>query len=447
MRPVRRATFLLALALLGWLQPARAQFSAELPPLAAPHAHQRLERARALIDSGQAPAARALLGSMLDETGVDPVEVRFLLGLAHLGAGDPFAAITTFRALLAEHPELHRVRLELARVLFDTGSDESARFHFERLRAVEDLPAAVAANVERFLTALRARRGWSAGLTVAILPDSNVNAGTTLHSVTLYGLPGFVPAEELQQRSGIGLYVNATLARAWQLGPSVSWVGRAALTRRDFRGNRFDDMILRVDTGPRWSSSRDEVGLLGVLSQRWVGNERASDGAGARIEWSRRVARDWHSELALERVDVRWRHYPELDGSITQLTALERWQLDATTTIHAGVQINRELLASRPLSNRHLSVLGGANRDFARGWSLGAQWRYGVTRYDEALAAFDYVDRRDNTHTVSMSIAQRSLQWRGLMPVLYVHFIVNDSTLPLYSYRRALAQIGFSRSF
>ncbi len=408
---------------------------------------EQLERARQLIESGQAPAARSLLAGLLDEASVDPIEVRFLLGMASLGAGDPARAIAIFRALLVEHPELTRIRLELARALFETGDDASARFHFERLRASEDLPAAVAANVERFLAALRARRGWSAGLTVAILPDSNVNTGTTLHSVTLYGLPGFVPSEDLRQRSGLGLYVHGSLGRAWPLGPNFGLIARGTLLRRDFPGSRFDDMILRADIGPRWNGTRDEIGVLGVASERWVANDRASSGAGARIEWVRRIDRFWHSELALERVDYRWRFFPELDGPISQFSAVQRWNLDATTTVHAGVELHREQLVSRALSNRRVSVLFGGNRDFRHGWSLGAQWRYGVTRYDEALAAFEFVDRRDTTHTLSLSIAQRTLQWRGMMPVLYLTFVVNDSSLELYDYRRVIAQIGLSRNF
>jgi len=438
----------------GQAQPSAAPSDQSSQPLGASNApysmdsaRGRLETARRLIESGQAPAARELLRALRNEPTVDQIEVRFLLAMASLRSGDPVAAIALWRDLLSDHPELVRVRLELARALYETGSDQSARFHFERLRAMADLPAAVRSNVERFIDALDARRGWSANLVVALLPDSNVNSGTTMQSVTLYGLPGFVPSDELQQRSGVGLYVLGSLGRVWQTSSDFAWVGRASLMRRDFMNNRFDDMNLRTDLGPRWIGERDEAGVLAVLSQRWLGNEPASYGVGVRLEWSRRIENWWLSQLSLERVDSRWRSYPELDGAATRLFGMQRWNLDATTSVHAGAEWYREQLVSKPLSNQRISGLVGANRDFGRGWSLGVQWRYAVTRYDEALAAFDYVDRRDTTNTLSLSVAQRTLQWHGLMPVLYMSFILNDSSLDLFSYRRAVAQIGLSRNF
>jgi hypothetical protein len=237
------------------------------------------------------------------------------------------------------------------------------------------------------------------------------------------------------------------VGRVLRTSSDFAWVGRATLMRRDFPNSRFDDMTVRTDFGPRWIGERDEVGVLAVLSQRWVANDPASNGVGARIEWSRRIENWWLSQLALERVDYRWRSYPELDGAASRISVVQRWNIDATTAVHAGAEAYREDLVSAPLSNKRLSALVGANRDFGHGWSLGVQWRTAVTRYDEALAAFDYVDRRDVTNTLSFSVAQRTLQWRGLMPVLYVSLVLNDSSLELYSYRRAVAQIGLSRSF
>ncbi len=458
-RRARACAALMLAAAVAWTTPGQAQTSLtpsdQITPPAditnAPYsmdsARGRLENARRMIDSGQAAEARELLRALRSEPGIDQNEVRFLLAMAALRSGDPAAAIAGLRDLLGDHPELVRVRLELARALFDTGSDEGARFHFARLRAMADLPAAVRANVERFIDALNSRRGWTAGLVVALLPDSNVNSGTAAQSVTLYGLPGFVPSEDLQQQSGIGLYVRGSLGRVWPASSSFAWVGRVNLVRRDFTNSNFDDMTVRTDFGPRWIADRDEVGVLGVLSGRWMGNESANHGAGVRLEWSRRIENWWHSSLALERLDYRWRLYPELNGAATRLSGLQYWNLDATTAVYAGAEWDREQLRARTASSQRISGLIGASRDFGHGWSLGAQWRLAVTRYDEALAAFDYVDRRDVTNTLSFSVAQRTLQWRGLMPVLYVSFILNDSSLELYSYHRAVAQIGLSRSF
>ena len=72
-------------------------------------------------------------------------------------------AIATLRAILVDRPELVRVRLELARAFFYKEEDSLARRHFERVLA-GDVPDAVKANVQRFLSQIRARRRWTAYL-------------------------------------------------------------------------------------------------------------------------------------------------------------------------------------------------------------------------------------------------------------------------------------------
>ena len=85
------------------------------------------------------------------------------------------ASIAAFRAILAEHPGLVRVRLELARAFFLRGRDGLARRHFE-LALAANLPPPVAANVNLHLAEMRARKRWSAHFGFALAPDTNIGA-------------------------------------------------------------------------------------------------------------------------------------------------------------------------------------------------------------------------------------------------------------------------------
>ena len=58
-------------------------------------------------------------------------------------------AIVAFRAILINHPNLVRVRLELARAFFLKGQDGLARRHFELVLA-GGVPPPVAANIHAF---------------------------------------------------------------------------------------------------------------------------------------------------------------------------------------------------------------------------------------------------------------------------------------------------------
>ena len=69
-------------------------------------------------------------------------------------------SITAFHTILIRQPGLVRVRLELAQAFFLKGEDVLSRKQFERVLAGRP-PPAMAANIQRFLTAIRARRQWS----------------------------------------------------------------------------------------------------------------------------------------------------------------------------------------------------------------------------------------------------------------------------------------------
>ena len=141
----------------------------------------------------------------------------FLIGLAAAGASQQpnladdereallDEAIASLRSVLINRPDLVRVRLELARAFFLKGEDSLARGHFERVLAGKP-PAPVAANVQRFLAEIRARRRWTMYLGGAMSPDSNIGGGSDERIIYINDLPFRRDAEELTT-SGIGVSV------------------------------------------------------------------------------------------------------------------------------------------------------------------------------------------------------------------------------------------------
>ena len=264
------------LAILACLLPAAPAAAVPVPPSAPPD--------RAL----------ALLGPLVRSGKGDPNSV-FLYGLAAIGAsrqpGLPAErraallgeAIRVFHAMLVQKPGLVRVRLELARALFLKGEDRLARRHFEQVLAGKP-PAGVALNVNRFLDIMRARKRWSLRLGMAMLPDTNIGAGSDERTVWIdvggQRLPFRRDAEELTA-SGVG--VSAWLGGEYQLpvGPPGTGSGASEMRlraggdimRREYRGSRFDRLTVSGHVGPRWLIGRGgEVSLLLTGLYAWTGS-------------------------------------------------------------------------------------------------------------------------------------------------------------------------------
>ncbi len=225
--PLRRALALAACLLLA--APAWGAADGAAPRSAA----ETLADARALVDAGRFAEALAALRPLTAGRAVE-ADALFLYGLAAtgaarrpgLGAGERDAlldeAVAAFRTMLIDRPDLTRVRLELARAFFEKGEDALARRHFEHALA-GDLPPAVAANVGRFLRAMRARKRWTAHFGAALAPDSNVNAASSDRTIwldTVFGRLPFTLGEESAPRSGIGLSLWGGGEYQYPLGPA-----------------------------------------------------------------------------------------------------------------------------------------------------------------------------------------------------------------------------------
>ena len=93
--------------------------------LEGPHGGGPLERARALLEAGQAGAAIEVLQGALDEHAVWP-DLHYLLGSAELERGQFDDALGSLARALELHPDFHAARLQFARALEGVGARAQA---------------------------------------------------------------------------------------------------------------------------------------------------------------------------------------------------------------------------------------------------------------------------------------------------------------------------------
>ena len=302
----------LALLLCG---PALAQNAPDAPP---DDPAAVVERARKMIFDGWPAAALELLRPLAERSPED-TDAHFFRGMAaaavaNLPEGRPGApeddearralrdeAVASYRTILESRPGLAGARLELARVLFERGrctappesllehllgdDCDAAAHHFRRALA-GGLPDAIAGAVSRFLAAVQARKRVSGQFSFAIAPDSNVNAATSARTFpSRFRNPftgeslEFRLGDEDRETSGIGAVLSASGQYLHPLGfrPLGSSAARlrlgGSLYRREYGGQRFDDMILAVYTGPQLLLPRARASLLLKADRRWSGVE------------------------------------------------------------------------------------------------------------------------------------------------------------------------------
>jgi len=411
------------------------------PPQEAPVALDDL--VSTLIAADRVDEADALLAALKKERPEDP-QITFLQGLVALAKGDHRAAERAFRAILVDHPEAVRVRLELARALFLAGDLRNAERQFRFARSGTG-SGAVKANIDDFLARIREARDFSWQASFAIAPDSNINVGSSSREVTIYGLP-FDLSDDARKRSGVGLDVGLAGEWAPRLSRRVRLKMGAAIQRREYAGRSFDETSAALYAGPRVTFAKGEASLSATAYQRYFAGKVYSRSAGLRASTTIQLADRSVGTFELAGVHTTFPRLPEMNGWLLAASAGVFRVLDPASALSLRLGLVRQNARVGGYASWSGSAGVGYYRDLPWGFSVQVQPSISLTRYDTALPAFG-MTRRDWTLGAQVSLLNRRLEMWNLVPKVTYGYTRQFSNIGLYSYDRSRIEVGFTAEF
>lgn len=424
-----------------------------LAAVAAPAAAAQPQQPDPLLEAEQLVAqhkdedARAILLRLEKQPSGDHArdnQVQFLLGLLDMNAQDYDSAIERFHRILVSEPKTVRVRLEMGRAYFLEGNYALAQRQFLYARAGK-LPASVLANVDRFLGAIRQRKTLSYGLSFAITPDSNLNAGPATDTVSLYGLP-FQLSPDAKANSGVGLSADASVEWAPRIGKRAKWELGAQLHRSQYLKTEFDDMTLALFTGPHLTLKRWDFDLLGNLARRWYGDKGYSKSYGPSLSTTYYATPRLGLGLATSLSQTDYDPNPQQNGLGWSVSPSFFYAPTPASFLRGAITIGRQdaRVPAYAFKSRQFGV--SYQREFAGGLTAGVSPTFTMIDYDAALAAFPAV-RHDRQYAIQLSLLDRKIDFYGLTPRIAYTYIRNDSNLDLFRFNRSRFEVGFTSSF
>jgi hypothetical protein len=427
---VARASACLALIAACWFSNAFAQTGDPVEPL------------RQAILAGTWPDAERELAQIQGRIDVDQIEILFLTGMIAVGQQQWTRAEDAFRRIVDRHPDLPRVRLELARALYEQGKDPGARHHFE-LALAGKLPAAAEANVLGYLERIRRRKLWAVDISAGVLPDSNINTGTNQQVINIGGLP-FTLSSEAREQSDVGLVIAASGWRGARLTNDWQMRGFASLLRRDYFDSRYDDMITRIGAGPRYVVGNAEFGVAPFFAERRFGNDIFNRSTGLRIDSLRQLAPRWIGETVFEVQEFTYPNQPGRNGEVFWLYTGGRFLLSPSSQIQVGLDWYFDRANDAAFRNNSLGLTLGYFKDWSWGLSTGLTARLASIEYDGIQPLFgDY--RNDEFNTFSASISKRDWRVFEFIPMITVSVYDNRSSIDFYSFNRTQVLFSFTR--
>ena len=424
----------------------------------------RVNRARRLLKRNRFPAALEILRPLAPDH-PDQTDVRFLLGLsASRGSQDRGLedeqrlalldeAIAAFRSILIRHPELVRVRLELALAFYLKQEDALAREHFERA-LVGRPPEALVSNINQFLNVMRGRRRWRGYFGFSLAPDTNINAASDAAVIYINGLP-FRRGVGQQASSDIGVVgwgggeYQFPLAARWRLRTGFD------LNHREYKGGRFDQTYAGVYVGPRWLISRNtEMSLLASSNQRWWGGSPFNYDFGARLEVEHRVyAGLWLSGRASWQ-DRKYQQQQQrfLEGPLMVFSLGASYVLFPTVQVNTLVgYIQQEAKAHRWNSAGYWTRVG-TNVALPWGFTVGLSGEFRWTDYESGWHPFvdddtNTTPREDQTRILQATLLNRAITVFGFSPQIAFSNQLRESNAQLFDFKRNLVEMRWVRQF
>ena len=429
-----------------------------------------VKAARVLVISDQFDAALRILRS-LERGRPDETDVLFLTGMAAIGAaqaqeeenGEREAlleeAIAALRDILLDRPELVRVRLELARAFFLKRDDALAKRHFEQVLAGRPHPA-VAANIERFLAAIRARRRWEARFGFALAPDSNLNTASENRTVWMdVYLPGsntrtrlpFILGEETARESGVGVSIWGGGEYQYPLNERWRLRSGADASAREYKGSLFDSHFASAYLGPRWLiDARTQASLLATAQRQWSAGAPETDQFGLRLEGAHRLT----PRLSVQgRLGARRRNCRDcngLDGPVGEAVLGLNWVALPILRVGGNAGWNWSRANAEHWRSAGPEASLGATLALPAGFTVGARAAMRWTDYQGRgfrHRTRDREPREDRTRTLSLSVHNRAVTVLGFSPRVTLINETRETNAQALDYERNRGELSFVRLF
>jgi outer membrane protein len=419
---------------------------------------QQLAAVDQMISGGAVEQAEALLNATQYSAANDQITKRFFLARIAQTRGQADEAIASYRDILVQHPQFSRVRMELARTLFQTKDDEAARHHLDLVLGDTASNPNLANAVRSYINAIDGRRLWDASAYITIAPSTNFNQGSDASTIFLTGPDGkplpFTLDKGNVKHSGVGVAAGLQASYRQPVSEQLDIIASGGINTKTFKDGDFNDALVNVSVGPRLRFEWGYLGLYGLAEQRFYANDFYYNSYGGLLSATVRLGpqdivfgdvtclrRDFESDW--KGSDLRYQN-----GDLCSMGARLEHAFDSSTLVRVLGSVGRERTTLEHLNNDTWSVGAGLGSELPWGVSIYAQALYTSREHDGFYpGAGTAVRRSDDRWDFSVNLTKRDWIMFGMAPQIQYTYTLNDSTVPFFNYDAHSVNLTLTKRF
>lgn len=441
-----------ALPVLGQEQAESIQITREQLVQNFPLTHQLLSQA---IYSRNPEMIAKLLEIYRNFPERDPIMVLFAEGkIAALTENDA-EAISKYREILAQNPNLNPVRIELAISLFNQKQDGAAKEQFEKAQTAGDFPSQVNALIGAYLNALQERDSWNVDFSFNYVRDTNVNNAGSGRQVVLENGGVLTRSEEMLPQTAHGLAYSFDLSRDFNMwGSSYFTVGNSFWGKSYWDNHDYDDISNRTYIGYAYKTAKQTFRIKPFYEKRWYGGESYRWSNGVRVELSHWLNSNWQLSTAGEFAKQRYFDSTSQNGNNKLISATLVWARTPQQFFYTGADFVSERTKIRQYSSNSKSLRFGWGQEWGKG--ISSRLSLSATKRDyKDIAKLGNINlfsfgkiREDKIYGVHLSLWKRDWHWWGITPKLQLSWRKQESNIPeMYSYTQKDINMIFEKTF
>lgn len=391
----------------------------------------------------------------------DPMLIKFADALVYRSEGKNKQAINIYREMLANDPEFHPVRLNMAMAMLADKQYGAAKDQLQKLQAA-DLPAPIMATVKNALANIERVEEWSFDVSASYIRDDNINDAPSKSVQTGLG-------RSVEQKTANGIQASASATKRFNLSQNYyATLGGNASLKGYWDEHDYNDYLFTASAGLGYNDAKNDLSVTPFVTKRVFDEAAYSTRKGVTLRASRWVKPKLKvtasSVLSNETFDEQRNKSRETDGRFFGLNGL--YTKDAKQYFFGGLgNYRNDVPKSSIISYDTNSINMGWGREWKQGISTLATLGYSVKKYDDPADSFapgsgGYIAyyqsvgampgtlREDKTTSVGLQVWKRDFTLYGLTPRLVFDYDTTSSNFAYYDDRdEKSATIVLTKSF